>query len=70
MVESSCGQKVRLVFPLTYMNDSGRVVPKVVSPSDSVLVICDQMDLPCGRMRPFPRGSHVCTWESADRRRV
>lgn len=44
MVESSCGQKVRLVFPLTYMNDSGRVVPKVVSPSDSVLVICDQMD--------------------------
>lgn len=51
VVESSCGQKVRLVFPLTYMNDSGRVVPKVVSPSDSVLVICDQMDLPAGRVR-------------------
>ena len=51
VVESARGERVRLVFPLTYMNDSGRVVPRLVSGGDRVLVICDQMDLPAGRLR-------------------
>lgn len=48
---------VRLVFPLTYMNSSGEVVPSVTAPGDRVIVICDQMDLPCGRLRLREGGS-------------
>lgn len=48
---------VRLVFPLTYMNNSGRVVPKMVSEGDLVIVICDQMDLPPGKIRLRMGGS-------------
>ena len=36
VVESARGERVRLVFPLTYMNDSGRVVPRLVSGGDRV----------------------------------
>lgn len=45
------GRKARLVFPLTFMNNSGEIVSKVVKPGDEVLVVCDQMDLPPGRIR-------------------
>ena len=57
IITSESGKKVRLVFPLTYMNDSGRVVPKTVKDGDEVLVICDQMDLPPGRVRLRSSGS-------------
>ena len=50
-------ESVRLVFPLTFMNSSGKVVPKVVSEGDAVIVICDQMDLPPGRIRLRMGGS-------------
>lgn len=57
VVTTEAGRSARLVFPLTYMNSSGEVVPKVVGEGDTVLVICDQMDLPCGRMRLRTKGS-------------
>ena len=49
------GEKVLLVKPLTYMNESGRAVGEAMrfyklAPSD-VLVIHDEVDLPPGKMR-------------------
>ena len=50
-----------LLKPLTFMNDSGDAVASVseqfgISPLN-MLVICDDLDLPVGRMRLRPRGS-------------
>lgn len=59
IITSESGQKVKLVFPLTYMNSSGLAVAKTVSDGDRVLVICDQMDLPCGRIRLRAKGSNA-----------
>jgi PTH1 family peptidyl-tRNA hydrolase len=52
---TSGGEKVLLLKPLTYMNDSGRAVGEAMrfyklAPSD-VLVIHDEVDLPPGKMR-------------------
>ncbi len=48
---------VCLVFPLTYMNNSGQVVPGLVKEGDEVIVLCDQMDLPPGELRLKKKGS-------------
>ena len=40
-----------LVEPLTYMNNSGRIFPRLVKGEDTVIVIVDNMDLPLGRIR-------------------
>lgn len=48
---------VTLIFPLTYMNLSGTVVPSLVKEGDEVIVICDQMDLPAGSLRVKKGGS-------------
>ncbi len=55
------GRTVRLLTPLTFMNESGKAVKRVVddtgvSPS-AVLLICDCLDLPLGRIRLRPAGS-------------
>ena len=63
-VGDAAGGEVRrglLVSPLTYMNLSGRSVAAAagfykVRP-DSVLVVCDDLNLPCGRLRLRGRGS-------------
>lgn len=60
LVESD--QKVLLVKPETFMNLSGRAVRQVidfyqVSLSD-VLVICDDVNLPVGKLRVRARGTH------------
>ncbi len=54
-------RKVRLLKPLTYMNNSGQAVRAVIdwfklSP-ESVLVIYDDLDLPVGRIRMRLMGS-------------
>lgn len=54
-------EKVVLLCPQTYMNASGQSVRKAfdffkLSP-DELLVICDDMDLPTGRLRIRPAGS-------------
>ncbi|MGD8485278.1 MAG: aminoacyl-tRNA hydrolase [Chloroflexota bacterium] len=50
-----------LVKPLTYMNESGRALRKVLArervPLEDVLVVVDDMDLPFGRLRMKAKGS-------------
>ena len=40
-----------LVQPLTYMNNSGDVIPSLIKDHEPLIVIVDQMDLPCGKIR-------------------
>lgn len=56
-----CEEDVLLLKPLTYMNASGEAVREVfghfaLSPGE-MLVICDCLDLPCGRLRLRLNGS-------------
>jgi peptidyl-tRNA hydrolase, PTH1 family len=54
-------QRVRLLKPTTYMNNSGQSMRAVLDwyklPPESVLVIYDEMDLPLGRLRLRLNGS-------------
>jgi peptidyl-tRNA hydrolase, PTH1 family len=55
------GEKIVLAKPQTYMNDSGVAVAELVrfyklDPQD-LLVICDDLDLPLGKVRVRPSGS-------------
>ena len=49
------GEKVILVTPLTYMNLSGDCVQPLAAyykiPPEDILVICDDVNLPLGRIR-------------------
>lgn len=53
--------KIRLLKPLTYMNNSGQAIRAVTDwyklPPSSVLVIYDDMDLPLGKIRLRKSGS-------------
>jgi len=52
------GDELVLVKPLLYMNESGIVVRKQVERKpDGLLVVCDDMALPFGRLRLRPAGS-------------
>src|SRR5579885_1172410 len=54
-------EKVVLVKPITYMNNSGEAVGELIRwyklPPEDVLVIYDELDLPVGKMRLRPEGS-------------
>src|SRR5205085_12505103 len=54
--------KVLLVKPLTFMNLSGRCVRKLVDfyqlPVEELLVVCDDINLPLGKLRARARGTH------------
>ena len=56
------GESVLLVKPLTFMNLSGRAVRAVIDfyklPIDQMLVICDDFNLPLGKLRIRTKGSH------------
>lgn len=58
---SLVGERVLLVCPLTYMNLSGKSVLAARDfykiPNDSILVVCDDFNLPLGRLRLRPGGS-------------
>lgn len=49
------GEKVVLLWPHTYMNASGQSVRKAIDfyklSEDDLLVVCDDLDLPIGRLR-------------------
>jgi PTH1 family peptidyl-tRNA hydrolase len=52
---------VIIALPLTYMNESGYAARHLLSyykvPPDRLLVVCDDLDLPFGRLRIRPGGS-------------
>ena len=54
-------QEVVLAWPLTYMNCSGRAVAQIARyykiPSESILVVCDDLSLPLGKLRIRKSGS-------------
>lgn len=54
--------KLLLVKPETYMNLSGRCVRQLIDfyqlPIDQLLVVCDDINLPLGKLRFRARGSH------------
>ncbi|MGC4031064.1 MAG: aminoacyl-tRNA hydrolase [Tepidisphaeraceae bacterium] len=54
-------EKVLLLKPLTYMNVSGKSVQAAMQffqvPKDDILVILDDLALPCGKLRLKPSGS-------------
>lgn len=56
------GDKVLLMKPLTFMNLSGRAVRQTVDfyqiEAKDLLVICDDMALPLGKLRFRARGTH------------
>lgn len=60
---SLSGRRVRLVKPLTYMNESGRALAKACNyykiPSDQVLVVYDEIDFPPGKVRLKFGGGHA-----------
>jgi PTH1 family peptidyl-tRNA hydrolase len=52
------GDELLLVKPLLYMNESGVVIRKQLERKpDDMLVVCDDMALPFGRLRLRPAGS-------------
>ncbi|MCI1547739.1 MAG: aminoacyl-tRNA hydrolase, partial [Pediococcus acidilactici] len=57
----SNGEKVLLVKPTTYMNDSGRAVRPLMDHYDlaltDLIVVYDDMDMPVGKIRLRQKGS-------------
>jgi len=57
------GEKIAVLCPMTFMNASGMSVRRAVDfykiepADDDVLVICDDLNLPCGRLRLRRGGS-------------
>jgi PTH1 family peptidyl-tRNA hydrolase len=55
-------EKILLVKPQTFMNLSGRCVRQVIDffqlPLEDLLVVCDDINLPLGKLRIRPRGTH------------
>ena len=55
-------ETVLLVKPLTFMNLSGRAVRAILDfykiPVENVLVVCDDLNLPLGKLRMRTKGSH------------
>ncbi len=60
-IHSGPAEKLLLLKPTTYMNDSGRSVQAAMAfyqllPAD-VIVVLDDLALPCGKIRIRPEGS-------------
>ena len=55
------GVKVKLVQPQTFMNNSGECVRALMDfykvPAEDILVICDEVSLPTGKLRIRAKGS-------------
>ena len=55
------GEKIILLKPLTYMNLSGQAVASLMgtyrADAKDILVVYDDMDLPCGKIRARSKGS-------------
>jgi PTH1 family peptidyl-tRNA hydrolase len=59
-MELVAGREILLCQPLTFMNLSGRVVGSMLKdfniPASKILVVHDDLDLPCGRIKLAQRG--------------
>jgi PTH1 family peptidyl-tRNA hydrolase len=57
------GQKVLIMKPTTYMNESGRAIGEAARfydlPLDDIIVFHDELDLPAGKMRIKTGGGHA-----------
>ena len=55
------GEKILLVKPLTYMNLSGDAVGAIANyykiPAEDIYIVCDDLDLPAGKIRIRKKGS-------------
>ena len=51
------GRDVRLVMPLTMMNESGDAIKALAAPIEKILIVCDDVNLPVGTIRLKPQGS-------------
>ncbi|MBI2094067.1 MAG: aminoacyl-tRNA hydrolase [Candidatus Omnitrophica bacterium] len=51
------GIPVRLLMPLTMMNESGQALVAAASEVAQLLIVCDDVNLPLGNIRIRPRGS-------------
>lgn len=55
------GEKVMLVKPVTYMNNSGIAIDEIMKfykiPAENLIVIYDDIDIPVGTLRIRPNGS-------------
>ena len=49
-------QAVRLLMPLTMMNESGDALKGMQVPAQDILLICDDVNLPLGTLRLRPEG--------------
>lgn len=54
-------ERIVLAKPLTYMNNSGEAVVELINwykidPAESLVVVCDDVDLPTGEIRIRPNG--------------
>ena len=47
---------VRLLMPLTMMNESGEALRGLPPTAQDVLIVCDDVNLPLGRLRMRPQG--------------
>lgn len=54
----SKGERITLVKPLCFINNSGVVVKEVLKkyPEENFLIVCDDFNLPLGRLRLRPKG--------------
>jgi PTH1 family peptidyl-tRNA hydrolase len=56
------GRRVVIARPRTFMNDSGKAVKQALKvyglKPEQMVVVYDELDLPAGRVRIRPRGSH------------
>jgi PTH1 family peptidyl-tRNA hydrolase len=51
------GQAVRLLMPLTMMNESGEALRAIAFAPADLLLVCDDVNLPLGTLRLRPEGS-------------
>ena len=52
----SGAQRIRLLMPLTMMNESGEALQGLDVPMQDLLIVCDDVNLPLGTLRLRPQG--------------
>ncbi|MBI4341552.1 MAG: aminoacyl-tRNA hydrolase [Candidatus Omnitrophica bacterium] len=53
---TQAAQPIRLLMPLTMMNESGDALKALAAPAEDLLIICDDVNLPLGTIRLKAQG--------------